>query len=593
MATFSCPELCHIIALSLTQTDLYQCLLVNKTLSNNLFPYLWRHITFSDYNPYVLSALPRSEQPKYSGPWTSSTPQRRIERPVVQEHIHNPWAPQPQLTEEQQDSSVDRYYPLSPPYSSLVRHGHLIETLTLECDEGLDFAVPPLTSKEEMEEMESIGYEQSGMLQTQVYIRLLCQCTNIRTLKIVGRNVKMPYRPPRWQWCGTGLARMSTDSAIKRAAKDKALAQLISAAGQLGRPLLETTTTIANRNNDGGERIETTGRGIRELHLSGCGGFDQVSIKALIQAFSHSQEPTLSPHLRVLDIAGCEGLKSLPMRALLERLPGLQVVDFRCRQYLSDLYAGSGWIYDRPAWVSKYLEDPVPVENSSSSTSTSSTSNDGGARWACQDSLQVLRISVSEVQLVLTELYEPTTKTSTSTSIFEKGIKECGKILPRKVDVLTRLEYPECYNWLYNRIASLTNLRELCLVGVQGKTEFMDPTERLRLTLAEGLDRWKGLKNLEVLDVEYLEHRIGRLELEWMVAQWPRLREIRGLIFEEDAESVDVGVEVEAEGEEKGSAAWSEGVQWLKATRPDIELSVLKCRWKGARVLDYPDDRYL
>ena len=52
----------------------------------------------------------------------------------------------------------------------------------------------------------------------------------------------------------------------------------------------------------------------------------------------------------------------------------------------------------------------------------------------------------------------------------------------------------------------------------------------LRLSLESGLDLMKDLKQLRVLDVSGMAHRIGVQELEWMHVNWPRLKWIEGLL---------------------------------------------------------------
>lgn len=51
-------------------------------------------------------------------------------------------------------------------------------------------------------------------------------------------------------------------------------------------------------------------------------------------------------------------------------------------------------------------------------------------------------------------------------------------------------------------------------------------------SLASGLGKLSGLKELKVFGFEGSNHRIGTLELDWMVENWPKLRMLRGL--EED-----------------------------------------------------------
>lgn len=73
----------------------------------------------------------------------------------------------------------------------------------------------------------------------------------------------------------------------------------------------------------------------------------------------------------------------------------------------------------------------------------------------------------------------------------------------------------------------------------------------LPLSLESGLHLMSELKELVELNVEQMAHRIGLEEVQWMVAHWPRLRKIIGLNI-------------------KGEM--NEAIEWLKKTRPWIEL---------------------
>ncbi|KAF9122459.1 hypothetical protein BGW39_009725 [Mortierella sp. 14UC] len=639
LAVFSCPELCHIIALSLKQTDLYSCLLVNKTLSKNMFSYLWRHITFSDFGPYyselyVHDALEKgqrlSEQEqeqemqgrsqaggdsdmrdkgkdKYGKlsagttasldsqqPQESPTFERQERRVRPQERLFgkmtNPWT----VPEELQDAS-DLYFPFSPPYNQLVKHGHLVETLTLEWDEGLDFLMDA-----EMEALsESKQEEPPGLMQSRIYIRLMEQCRNVRVLKVVTRNPELPYRPPSWALCGTAMMAIHCARERRLVAKDGALAKVIVAAGRLGvGPQSSSSSRIENVDALSDDERAPLGLGIREFHLSGSCGFSRESFKALICAFSppppavsstqsHSH-PRPRPQLRVLDISACEFIQSDQMRTLVTLLPGLRVVDFRCRQHLLALLPDSGLKYGYGYGNLWQADEDDPVR-----ARMKGRHEEG--RWACQDSLRVLRIGVKEAhmrnEVVDLSPFTPAPASGTGASTIPPPMSNSKPGGP--FDVLTSLAYPACFGWFYDHIARLVNLRELCLVSVKDPSKHRRVTTAVRLTLEEGLDRWSGLKELEVLDVEYLQHQIGVEEVQWMVEHWPRLRVIRGLVFEEDTVDKNADVGMEAEEDEKGSAAWSEGVRWLKMTRPDIELPVLKKRWRGANLFDFTDEEYL
>ncbi|KAF9127193.1 hypothetical protein BGX30_014912 [Mortierella sp. GBA39] len=73
----------------------------------------------------------------------------------------------------------------------------------------------------------------------------------------------------------------------------------------------------------------------------------------------------------------------------------------------------------------------------------------------------------------------------------------------------------------------------------------------LPLSLASGLDLMSDLKELRELNVEQMAHRIGLEEVQWMVANWPRLNRIIGLNVKNES---------------------IKAVEWLKKARPWIEL---------------------
>ncbi|KAF9133163.1 hypothetical protein BGX30_012405 [Mortierella sp. GBA39] len=91
----------------------------------------------------------------------------------------------------------------------------------------------------------------------------------------------------------------------------------------------------------------------------------------------------------------------------------------------------------------------------------------------------------------------------------------------------------------------------------------------LELSLESGLDELAGLKQLEELDVGLMAHRIGLVEIQWMVENWPRLRTISGLKYRDCDEAYDYAVGVASSLEESEP----EHVKWIKENRPDIQLS--------------------
>lgn len=86
---------------------------------------------------------------------------------------------------------------------------------------------------------------------------------------------------------------------------------------------------------------------------------------------------------------------------------------------------------------------------------------------------------------------------------------------------------------VYQKLSQLTDLQLLILGRLDSEEEEVQEswyqTQSLEMTLESGLDELASLKNLVVLDVSYMLHRIGVPELEWMAANWPSLEKIAGL----------------------------------------------------------------
>ncbi|KAF9150393.1 hypothetical protein BG015_007812 [Linnemannia schmuckeri] len=104
--------------------------------------------------------------------------------------------------------------------------------------------------------------------------------------------------------------------------------------------------------------------------------------------------------------------------------------------------------------------------------------------------------------------------------------------------------FQKLHHQIYDQLAQLTNLRRLILgfefrdfyrlilysQGSYPVWNYDDPVPgTLEFSLASGLGRLSTLKNLEEFGFEGLDHRIGRLEIEWMAANWPQLRVLRGV----------------------------------------------------------------
>ncbi|GJJ72958.1 hypothetical protein EMPS_05316 [Entomortierella parvispora] len=88
-----------------------------------------------------------------------------------------------------------------------------------------------------------------------------------------------------------------------------------------------------------------------------------------------------------------------------------------------------------------------------------------------------------------------------------------------------------------------------------GRFQFIDPEVQhacLEFSLRSGLGHLQGLKDLCVLNLDRMKTRVGLGEVQWMVAQWPKLEKIIGLVIQ---------------GEPTPKY-----VQWLYDNRPDIDL---------------------
>jgi hypothetical protein len=154
---------------------------------------------------------------------------------------------------------------------------------------------------------------------------------------------------------------------------------------------------------------------------------------------------------------------------------------------------------------------------------------------------------------------------------------------PWMVEVLDNSRRYEVQRWVYEQLGRMVGLEELVLgvvdicledvgdfmpeedvdmTAVENLTALEDAMEEddwlhrlinyqcLEFSLESGLELLEGLKELRMLDVKSTAHRIGVAELEWMHVNWPRLKEIKGLVVErkwvgdaEDALVVKAAVE--------------------------------------------------
>ncbi|OAQ28310.1 hypothetical protein K457DRAFT_138769 [Linnemannia elongata AG-77] len=79
----------------------------------------------------------------------------------------------------------------------------------------------------------------------------------------------------------------------------------------------------------------------------------------------------------------------------------------------------------------------------------------------------------------------------------------------------------------------------------------------LDLTLVSGFDQLSTLKDLEVFGFEGVDHRMDKVELDWMAVNWPKLKVMRGI-------HVDIFPKVEPDAKRK------ELREYMQMLRPDV-----------------------
>ncbi|KAG0298906.1 hypothetical protein BGZ96_004213 [Linnemannia gamsii] len=79
----------------------------------------------------------------------------------------------------------------------------------------------------------------------------------------------------------------------------------------------------------------------------------------------------------------------------------------------------------------------------------------------------------------------------------------------------------------------------------------------LELTLFSGFDQLSTLKDLEVFGFEGVDHRMEKMELDWMAVQWPKLKVMRGI-------HIDIFPQVEPDTKR------TELREYVQMLRPDV-----------------------
>ncbi|KAG0017568.1 hypothetical protein BGZ80_008156 [Entomortierella chlamydospora] len=486
--------------------------IIHTDTSISFLPYLYKSVTITDYIQYLPPCLEKPPSNEFE-----------LEQGDLQELLES--------GEEELAFISDERLPVSVPLTSLRAYGHLVESLTFQFLENLEFGPEMYT----FEDSEPETY--SGLKQAEVFIEILQNCSfyRLNTLEIRGLNPAAVIRPLYGQ-CGSSYMWQEYSLSLQQTS-DRAVGQVIEAAAAAATASAETTLAAISGS---GITMKERPRGIRRIVVSGSSCFGRHSLRTIVDTAS------LSTTLEELDVQCCGYFRSEEMHFALSKLPNLKVADFRCRDKSADLDPYSGLL-------PKKLTDEEEVKYGCNSSSSTRAANDTvpiipPAQWACRDSLESLRIGVTNASM------EEELKYGFDCYGYNSWI--CGaKIYWTKDHPETKKAYPERLHWFFDQIATLTQLKELCLVSAKPKGH---RSRSLELSLKTGLTKWSTLTALECLDVEELEHGIGLEEVRWMVDNWPALRMIRGLVFENEDPS--------------------DAVFWLTKARPDISLPVSPLR---------------
>ncbi|KAK3846512.1 MAG: hypothetical protein J3R72DRAFT_433968 [Linnemannia gamsii] len=198
-------------------------------------------------------------------------------------------------------------------------------------------------------------------------------------------------------------------------------------------------------------------------------------------------------------------------------------------------------------------------------------------QWACAETLRVLKVNINGFALSggWLSVPVPTHVTVTPTGPNNQDDAEpiaavldtlAGLMQTRGVEPTT-LQQHVCQH-----LSTLTSLQELCL-GVE-PTDELDfrgclhgvQEDCLDFSLESGLDRLEDLKELRVFSVMRMKHKIRLEEVKWMVANWPKLEAVPGLLSSASYNDTD---------EEKQTLQDEEQhiIHWIRENKPLLKYS--------------------
>ncbi|KAF9549195.1 hypothetical protein EC957_004495 [Mortierella hygrophila] len=205
--------------------------------------------------------------------------------------------------------------------------------------------------------------------------------------------------------------------------------------------------------------------------------------------------------------------------------------------------------------------------------------------WACMETLRVLKVNIngftSSASISVSAAAPAMPVTGTPVDLDSTNNNQDSDTEPvsdSQAESLSDLMRTSTINTLQHQVCQhlnlLTSLRELCL-GVQPTDELEYcrvltgvQEDCLELSLDSGLNRMEDLKELRVLSVMRMKHKIRLEEVKWMVAHWPKLDAIPGLLS--SAAYNDTDEEWEALQDEEQDI-----VHWIKENKPLLKYAVV------------------
>lgn len=174
--------------------------------------------------------------------------------------------------------------------------------------------------------------------------------------------------------------------------------------------------------------------------------------------------------------------------------------------------------------------------------------------WSSAQTLKVLRVAI--------ELFDQPSAAGGAANLYSSFSLSSSSLpsLQSSVGDLHELQHEVC-----QILGSFTALEELSL-GVHCEKDktcsffprLFQQDNCLELMLESGLGLMGGLKQLRVLNVSRMAHRIGLEEVKWMRAHWPQLHTVLGLLRVENLEYLPVDAPYLASPERKARKEGSE-----------------------------------